>query len=423
MKRLKILLIFLLFTTGYTQAQWEIQLDNENFTHLDRIFFLNDTLGWAIGGATIGSASPYFYTTNGGEQWYLDDDWMNIAGTDIVFVNQDTGFIAAANGIIKKTVNGGQTWTDIQTPATQNVMYLFFVDENNGWATLYNSGDILHSVNGGDNWEIVTTSLSYISDLFIVENTIWCSGWTYSKTVTSSIIKSIDYGLTWEEKHLGGNNFFYSLYFINSNIGWTGGQLDLNNDTPYIMKTINSGNTWEEQLIEYVYETKKVNCIFFIDDTTGWLGVGESQSQDNYGAIYFTNNGGVTWQLQQEFYKPVIDIQMLNKDHGWIVGGDYIYYTSNGTFIPANIDEHKNNHIIIQPNPSNGIFIVKNLQAFAEPCSVSITDITGKTIINYQLKNINCQHTINVSYLQPGIYFLKLSMDNDVIQTKKLIIQ
>ena len=95
MRRLKLLLLFLLFTTSYTQAQWEIQLDNDNFTHLDRIFFLDENYGWAIGGATIGSTSPYFYTTNGGEQWYLCDDWMNREGTDICFVNQDTGFIAS----------------------------------------------------------------------------------------------------------------------------------------------------------------------------------------------------------------------------------------------------------------------------------------------------------------------------------------
>ena len=33
-------------------------------------------------------------------------------------------------------------------------MHLFFVDENNGWATLYNSGNILHTIDGGDTWEI-----------------------------------------------------------------------------------------------------------------------------------------------------------------------------------------------------------------------------------------------------------------------------
>ena len=108
MKQLKLLFLAMLFTTGHLQAQWQVQLDVENFTHLDRIFFLNDSLGWTIGGATIGAGSPYFYTTDGGQNWYLSEDWWDVIGTDIVFVNPDTGFIASANGIIFKTVNAGQ---------------------------------------------------------------------------------------------------------------------------------------------------------------------------------------------------------------------------------------------------------------------------------------------------------------------------
>ncbi len=143
MKPLRLLFLFLIYTTVCAHAQWEIQLDNHFFTQLDRIFFIDENYGWAIGGSTIGSESPYFYTTDGGEHWYLDGNWWDIQGTDIVFVNHDTGFIAASDGVILKNINGGQTWTEIQTPASQDVMRLFFVDENNGWATL-GQGFIAH---------------------------------------------------------------------------------------------------------------------------------------------------------------------------------------------------------------------------------------------------------------------------------------
>ena len=53
MKQLKLLLLALLLAVGHLHAQWEIQLDLENFCHLDRIFFLNDSLGWAIAGCDM----------------------------------------------------------------------------------------------------------------------------------------------------------------------------------------------------------------------------------------------------------------------------------------------------------------------------------------------------------------------------------
>ena len=68
----------LLLTINFNlHARWEIQLDNQNLCHLDRIHFIDQNYGRAIGGATIGCVSPYLYTTNDGEQWYLGDDWMN----------------------------------------------------------------------------------------------------------------------------------------------------------------------------------------------------------------------------------------------------------------------------------------------------------------------------------------------------------
>ena len=54
MKKLTSLLIFILLATCYSQAQWEMQLDLQNYTYLDRIFFLNENFGWSIGSAIMG---------------------------------------------------------------------------------------------------------------------------------------------------------------------------------------------------------------------------------------------------------------------------------------------------------------------------------------------------------------------------------
>ena len=54
MRPLRVLLCFSLFAVTDLQAQWEMQLDLQNYTYLYRIFFLNENSGWAIGSAIMG---------------------------------------------------------------------------------------------------------------------------------------------------------------------------------------------------------------------------------------------------------------------------------------------------------------------------------------------------------------------------------
>src|SRR5436190_7119979 len=86
------------------QTGWTV-LNIPNAGRYDDVFFINDTVGWAAGGST---------------------------------------------GWIRKTVNGGQTWT-LQFTAPQYLRSIEFTDANNGFA-----GSLNHSVyrtyNGGTNW-------------------------------------------------------------------------------------------------------------------------------------------------------------------------------------------------------------------------------------------------------------------------------
>jgi photosystem II stability/assembly factor-like uncharacterized protein len=427
MMKLKFFLIFLLFTPGYLKAQWEMQLDIQNFTYLDRIFFLNENLGWAIGGGSIGGLSPYFYTTDGGENWYLDDEWYNIEGSDIVFVNPDTGFIAGGYGVIYKTVNGGQSWTGIQTPATQNVIHLFFVDENNGWATLgqYSEGNILHTLDGGDTWALQQVFLSLTSQIEVIYFLNDCIGYgggvihDYINDDTyTAIMKTENQGVLWDTIYLSKNTHysFYDIYFYDKLNGWAVGR------TPYeylILHTNNNGETWEEQTIAGTPEPNILSCIYFINDTTGWIGSVEPE----YGAIYFTNNGGEDWQMQQEFYVPIWDIQMLNRDIGWAIGFDHIYHTTNGdTIIVNNIKDNiqKNDLLKVIPNPFyNTIQLqISKENQFSE---IVITDVTGKTCFQGDKSTSN---PLNLSFLQKGMYFLtiKYTINKQInFLTKKII--
>jgi len=433
MKSLKIILLALLFTTTYLHAQWEVQLDVQNFTHLDRIFFLDDNLGWSIGSATMGFDSPYFYTIDGGENWYLHD-WQ-IQGTDIVFVNPDTGFMAAYSGIIRKTINGGQNLIDIQTPATHDVMRLFFVDENNGWAVLgsYSEGNILHSENNGNCWEIqsfIESNTANVGPIYFISEIIgWGVGDYFENGNYYSVIKNtLDSGETWDEKYISINQLFWfqDIYFVDYILGWVVGSKSLINSY-LILHTNDGGEIWEEQIIEENPAPEIVHCVYFVNDTTGWIGVTDPYS---IGAIYFTNNGGENWYLQQEFEYAILDIHMLNQDTGWAVGGDYIYYTTNGDsgyITDIHENEPVNDFFKIIPNPTYGNFRIEiDHWVPIANYQLLITNITGTHIIhlnNLSIEQLN-NETINISKYPSGIYYITINYykkDQTRSQTKKLV--
>lgn len=420
MKHKCLFFLALIFTSAISYAQyeiWETQLDVDNYTHLDRIFFLDENYGWAIGGNTIGSAGPYFFTTDGGKNWYLDPNFWDNWGTDIAFVNQYTGFIAGGNGTLLKTIDSGQSWMPIQTPATQNLIKLFFVDENNGWASLgqYSEGSILHTIDGGDTW--VLKSVFYgcydnISNIFFInENFGWVAGCAYNtENDYVAIKKTTNGGESWGTLDSLNNlsNFYMGIYFSDSSNGWIVGSY---NSNYLIRNTVDGGAIWTEQEIETIPEIQdpsQVNCVYFADDTTGWIGT----SGNDGGAVYFTNNGGQNWQFQQEFPQAVYDIRMLSRDTGWAVGGDFIYHTTNGSLITNVVENHvAKEPFIIMPNPVTNAFCIEtNSGFFCENCQLEITNITGNSIL--QLNNISFEaithNPIDLSNFPAGIYFVAI---------------
>ena len=76
--------------------------------------------------------------------------------------------------------------------------------------------------------------------------------------------------------------------------------------------------------------------------------------------------------------------------------------------------------LLIQPNPATDKVKLSHygLAAFS---SIDIYDITGKMIIRHSIQNKSNSETIDVSMLKTGIYFIKLS-NNEQSITKKLII-
>ncbi len=94
-----------------------------------------------------------------------------------------------------------------------------------------------------------------------------------------------------------------------------------------------------------------------------------------------------------------------------------LYYFKNKT-VSTGIDEVNPNTLRVYPNPATNE-IKLDLSSFKGDVNISIIDITGKALVNYnKFKN----NTIDISDLKSGIYFIKAS-DLQHSETAKLIIE
>ena len=69
----------------------------------------------------------------------------------VTFVSATTGFAAASDGVIVKTVDGGESWTQVRTADAYSFRGIDFWDTNTGVAVDY-SGKVASTINGGTTW-------------------------------------------------------------------------------------------------------------------------------------------------------------------------------------------------------------------------------------------------------------------------------
>jgi photosystem II stability/assembly factor-like uncharacterized protein len=267
-----------------------------NITAFD-CYFVNDNIGYAIGADFhLPQGYQILTTVNGGTSWTVLKSDPTGGYTAMYFSDSTSGLIVGRG--IYKTTNGGSTWQFKTTGVGLTLNKIQFIDENIGWAVGFN-GTILNTINGGTNWIAQTsgTTNELFGAFFVNASVGWAVG------VNGTILKTSNGGLIWTSQTSGTTNRLNSVYFINTNIGWAVGF----NGT--LLKTINGGSTWTPQSIG----TTNGNCVFFLDNNTGWVsGIGTMQK---------TTSGGTTWTTQPIGTSDYIyGVFFTDANSGWAVG-------------------------------------------------------------------------------------------------------
>ena len=138
---------------------------------------------------------------------------------------------------------------------------------------------------------------SVLTSAFILDsNTCIVAGY-------NGISKTTNNGATWVNA-LDGIGLF-DVYFLNDSVGWAVG---LNGN---IFKTTNKGNDWIRQDSSFNFHLLKV---YFYNENNGYM------ISDRY--FIKTEDGGATWTLTQPTSHVLRAMYFLNKDTGWIAGGE-----------------------------------------------------------------------------------------------------
>lgn len=236
---------------------------------------------------------------------------------DIFFIDENYGWAVGSNSIVVRTSNGGSSWKVIDTKTNEDFYSVFFINHELGWVTTLYTDKIYRTSNGGENWENVYTfpgaSLNLRGIYFVNDSIGFVSGsYTY-------LFKTTDSGNYWEE--LPGSFYESStLEFVNENYGWAGGFNSFK-------KTSNGGATWTSiDLLTYEFIVYEMDLL---DQNNGFIvGYGIDNLGTYYDMFVSTNNGGFNL-FHKTFSTPLWNVYFESPNVGWLAGPT-MYKTNNG---------------------------------------------------------------------------------------------
>lgn len=434
-----ILFVTFICSVDFINAQWQVIGTQEKSTTSGyddgRVFFINDTLGYGL----------FNKTTDGGNNWQR----MNgvEGGAHIYFSNEQIGH---------RVHN-----TNTGPPAYERTL-----DEGNSWEE--RSSALPTNPYGYYNVFFPTTDIGYIIN-------------------NGNIFKTTDTGTTWATKYQNPDFALSSLYFPTADVGYVIGVYLLTQYIPRMLITKNGGNNWDsviltipfQQISLFASDTDNVyvmcSCgqiihsadggynwvqqfsdssktlwdIFFSSKDTGYAVGANYESGADTGLVLKTTDGGNNWLVQPTGYNKIMrDCHFISADIGWIAGGNgEVLYTTNGggTVGIQNTTTPFNSQLKIYPNPTTGKISLQFAQANPHPGESVLwrTSFGGSTKGNQQKNNkynleiyntlgeriyYSLNHSLNNSLIdissQPkGIYFLKITDDEKILKTEKIIIQ
>ncbi len=374
-----------------------------------KVFFINNTTGWAVGGNVI------YKTTDVGENWFTQLTLPADNFTSIYFVDSLSGW--ATSRYVWQTTDGGVNWierTDIPAFFSGDV---YFPNSDTGWVAAYSiiNPSLYKTTNGGLDWAPIPEVVGARKFHFFPDPVHWIINGFGLRYITN------DYGSTWidiiNEVPSGITSFQAPTNFLGYAAG-SGGIILRYDDTSYI----------PVELVSFTGKTE--NNIIILD----WITASEL---NNYGfeiqrliansqwkKIGFVNGNGTTTETN---YYNFVDMEPVNGEISYrLKQQDY-----DGSFSYSNIVKVYFNTVPLTyqlfqnyPNPFNSSTIITYQIPGDEFVTLKVFDVLGSEVavlIEGNKKAGYYSIPLNANDLGSGIYFYTMVTEN-YVSTKKMLL-
>ena len=334
-----------LFRQSFMNAHYKLQ----------DVFFLDEMQGWAVGSRSFGvsiSGQVILHTADGGVTWgtqYEDapppgSSWSLYRLNGVHFSDAQTGWAVGRaetfqgdprggyRGAILHTTDGGKNWEqqgmELYDQWALEFFAVQFLDRQNGWALAESRFPartvfLAHTIDGGARWDWVDTGVEgplgvgYEYVMGDLEFTDEQHGLVVGGL--GLVIRTDDGGAHWSKQTVdcGYPSCNYTLYaqdMIDGQRGGIAGQ--------EYFSTSDGGSRWSMQDLPFGVDLYDIK---FVDAKQGWMVGG-------HGVVLHTEDGGNSWNLVQAgLLDALFGVCFVNPQRGWFVGdyGAIVQYSSS----------------------------------------------------------------------------------------------
>lgn len=349
-----------------------------------------------------------FYTAATG--W---KDWLGADGMESFVSNSNSSifFGTSQGGKLYRSMNGGSSYIDMNEPGSGSGNWVTpFEQDPTLENTIYVGYDhVYKSSNFGGTWTTISQDfINNLDNLKIAESN--------NKVMFAStgpfLYRTGDGGATdWIRTTLPGGNI--NSIAIHPNDSDKIAVATSSNNRVFVSN--DGGATWEN----YKKNLPNFSAFALVWDHNGedglYLGM-------DYG-IYYIDNTFTDWQPYSNLLPNVYVNELeINNTTNTLYAGTYGRGLWASPLVESTIgieDVISESTMSIYPNPATSEFTIaipKSMQA-----EVRVFDITGKLLIYEAKTQIANKHTVDVSSLSSGTYFVRLNTE-DGTATKKLLI-